>query len=141
MKVKKTIFNLLLILLLLGLATPVIAGQSIFDAMSGGVRTAIDNAYGGGESVTISQSSFLGGLLMVLNILLTFIGIAFFVLLLYAGYLWMTARGNDEILTKAKKITREVIIGLIIILLARIITEFLLTAVGQVIESTTPVGT
>jgi hypothetical protein len=59
-------------------------------------------------------------------------------LLIYAGFLWMTARGKEEQVDKAKRITREVVIGLIIIVLARIITEFVLTQIGNAIQNTNP---
>jgi len=46
----------------------------------------------------------------------------------------MTARGNQEQIDRAKKITREIVIGLIIILLSRIATEFILTQIGKAIK-------
>ena len=92
-------------------------------------------AYGGGSDITIKQSTFNTTLIHVINFLLSFIGLIFFLLMLYAGYLWMTARGNDELVQKAKKIIREAVTALIIILLARIATQFILTAIGGAIEA------
>lgn len=43
---------------------------------------------------------------------------------LYAGYLWMTASGNEEQVTKAKTLIRNAVIGLIIVLSAYSITIF-----------------
>lgn len=54
------------------------------------------------------------------------IGLIFLVLTLYAGYLWMTASGEEENVTKAKNILRTSIIGLIIILAAYSITNFVI---------------
>ncbi|MFH1536548.1 MAG: hypothetical protein ABID45_01010, partial [Patescibacteria group bacterium] len=52
----------------------------------------------------------------IINGLLGFLGLFSLVLLLYGGYMWMNARGNEEQVTKAKKIIESAGIGLIIIL-------------------------
>lgn len=54
----------------------------------------------------------------IINIVLTFLGFAFLLLLTYAGILWVTARGNEEGVTKAKNLIKRAVIGLIIILSA-----------------------
>ena len=123
---------LLLVMLLPGTAS---AAKSIGDQVSGGFNTMVKWTIGGGTDVAISQTTFNSALLYIINFLLSFIGLLFFLLMLYAGYLWMTARGNDEQVQKAKKMIREAVTALIIILLARIITEFILTAIGQAIEA------
>ncbi len=53
-------------------------------------------------------------------------GIIFTVLLVYAGYLYLLARGEPEPVKKAKKIFEQTIIGLIIIFSAYSITTFIL---------------
>jgi hypothetical protein len=55
---------------------------------------------------------------------LTLIGTIFFVLMVYAGYLWMTARGAEEQVEKAKNIIRAAIIGLVVVVSAYAITVF-----------------
>ncbi len=62
----------------------------------------------------------------IINILLTLLGFGFLVLLLYAGVLWVTARGNEETVTKAKTILIRAVIGLAIILSAYGVANFLL---------------
>lgn len=54
----------------------------------------------------------------IINIVLTFLGFAFLLLLTYAGILWVTARGNEEGVTKAKDLIKRAVIGLIIVLSA-----------------------
>jgi hypothetical protein len=56
---------------------------------------------------------------------LSFIGVIFFVLMIYGGIIWMTARGNDQQVQKAKGIMESAIIGLIIVLSAYAITAFI----------------
>lgn len=61
----------------------------------------------------------------VVNIIRTaleFIGIIFIVLTLYAGFLWMTAGGNEEKVTKSKTLLFQATIGLAIIVSAYSIT-------------------
>jgi len=72
----------------------------------------------------------VGRIIAVVNFALTFIGIVFFVLAIYAGFLWMNAKGNEEQVNRAKEIIKEVIVGLIIILLARLFTEFMIDSIG-----------
>ena len=48
----------------------------------------------------------------VINTALSLVGILFLVLMVYAGYLWMTARGEESQVEKAKKIVYSSMIGL-----------------------------
>ncbi len=59
-----------------------------------------------------------------LGTILGFTGTIFFVLVVWAGLLWMTAAGNEEQIGKAKKILAAAIVGLIIVLSAYAITRF-----------------
>jgi len=45
-----------------------------------------------------------------------FLGVIFLVLAIYGGILWMTAQGNEEQSTKARKIITQAIVGLLITL-------------------------
>lgn len=61
----------------------------------------------------------------VLNAALTLVGLIFLVLMVYAGYLWLTARGEEEPITKAKKIIVSSIIGFVLVASAYSITVFI----------------
>lgn len=68
----------------------------------------------------------------VIKTILTLLGTIFFVLTIYAGFLWMTAAGNDDQVGKAKSLLTQAVIGLIIILLSYSITYFVAKlALGQ----------
>ena len=58
------------------------------------------------------------------------VGMIFLALTVYAGFLWMTASGNEEQVTKAKDIVQRATLGLVIVLAAYSITIFVLAAVG-----------
>ncbi len=61
---------------------------------------------------------------------ISFLGTIFFALTVYAGYLWMTAQGEEEKVTKAKKILKTSAIGMMIVLGAFSITTFFLNGFG-----------
>lgn len=55
---------------------------------------------------------------------LALLGVIFLVLLVYGGYLWMIARGEEAEVTKAKDTIKMAVIGLIIVLAAYAITYY-----------------
>lgn len=62
----------------------------------------------------------------IINVALSLIAIILVVLLLYAGFLWMTSGGAAEKTATAKKIITNAIIGLVIVLSAWAITRFVI---------------
>ena len=58
-------------------------------------------------------------------------GMAFFLLFIYGGFLWMTAAGQPEKIGAAKKVLINAIIGMALIVLAYTITYF----ISQYIET------
>lgn len=70
----------------------------------------------------------------ILNGLLSLVGVIFLVIIVWGGFLWMTARGNDQTVEKAKQLITSAVIGLIIIAGGYAITNFVLT---QIIAATT----
>lgn len=61
----------------------------------------------------------------VIKVALTAVGSVFFLLMIYAGFLWMTARGDEEPISKAKDIIKAAIIGLVITVAAYSVTAFI----------------
>lgn len=62
------------------------------------------------------------------------LGIILVVLVIYAGFLWMTAQGNDEKIKKAKQIISSAVIGLVLIFAAYAITGFVINAITNATE-------
>ncbi|MDP2736339.1 MAG: hypothetical protein Q8O59_00975 [bacterium] len=60
----------------------------------------------------------------IIKIVLGFLGIIATVIILYAGFKWMTSAGNEENVTSAKKMLVAGVIGLVIILSAYAIATF-----------------
>lgn len=67
----------------------------------------------------------------IIGYALSFIGVVFFVLMIYGGLRWMTARGNSEIVEKSKNIIETAFIGIIIIFLAYTVTNFVINKLVQ----------
>jgi hypothetical protein len=61
----------------------------------------------------------------VISVALSLIGTIFLVLMLYAGYNWMVARGDEEKVTQAKDTITRAIIGMIIVIGAYAIWAFI----------------
>ncbi len=65
----------------------------------------------------------------LINIILGFLGILALALIIFAGFKWMTAAGNEDQVASAKKLLTAAVIGLIIILSSYSIASFVLDAV------------
>lgn len=61
----------------------------------------------------------------IINTVLIFMGVITLVLIIYAGFIWMLAAGNDEQVGKAKKILKGAIIGLVIVLASYGISQYI----------------
>jgi len=68
---------------------------------------------------------------------LSFLGVIFLILVIYGGFMWMTAHGNEEQVTKAKKLITEATIGLIIVLSSYLITFYVISKFISAIFETT----
>ncbi len=66
----------------------------------------------------------------ILGTALSFIGVLFFALMVFGGFMWMTARGNEEQTKKALNTITAAVIGLIIVLSSYTITSFVFKSVG-----------
>jgi len=64
-----------------------------------------------------------------IKVILGVLGIVFVIYVVYAGYLWMTASGEKEKVEKSKKLLGQAIIGLIIIVAAYAISDFVITQI------------
>lgn len=63
----------------------------------------------------------------ILNISTTFLGVVFLGLMIYAGFIWMMARGNEQEVAKAKNIIIYAVIGLVVVLAAYAITNLMMS--------------
>lgn len=59
------------------------------------------------------------------------LGLVLLAILIYAGFLWMTAQGDDSKVKKAKDMITQAVIGLVIIVAAYAIADFVIASLGN----------
>ena len=72
----------------------------------------------------------------IISYVLSFLGLAFLCLLLYGGFAWLFAGGNEDKIKKAKGILRSAALGLLIVAASYGIAQFIFEAV--ITSTTTP---
>lgn len=100
---------------LYGLAT---AGKQ-----SGIASNQISSGAGGGSIPKVLGS--------IVSIALSLVGVYFFIIILWAGFSWMTAAGSQEKVTNAKNKLQNAAIGLVIVLSAYTIANFVFSTFIQ----------
>lgn len=83
---------------------------------------------GWGASNAVTPTSMVSMIQTAVSAFLGLLGIIFLILIIYAGFLWMTAQGEEEKVTKAKDTITRAVIGLVIIVLAYAITYFVFSS-------------
>lgn len=73
-------------------------------------------------AVTDSEKAFAD----ILNLVYMWSGIIAVLVIIFAGYLYITARGNPDQIKQGKDAIRGAVIGLIVVMLAFMITQFIL---------------
>jgi len=119
MKIKSFLLSIILFCLLV---TPVVA----IDLGDGFLIDAASKAGYDKNTTALTLAETIG---LVIKAVLSFAGVIFLVLMVYAGYLWMTARGEEEQIKKSQKIIISSVIGLVITVSAYSITEFVVPAI------------
>lgn len=61
----------------------------------------------------------------IVGVVLSFVGVIFLGLMIYAGITWMTAAGNEQQVAKAKSLMINATIGIIVVFAAYAITSFI----------------
>lgn len=77
----------------------------------------------------------------LIGVAFSVIGIVFLGLALYAGYKWMTAQGNEKDVTKARDTLINASIGIVLMVAAYAITNFMFTDVISTLTGNAPATT
>lgn len=103
-------------LVLTGLVVVLILPYFVFaaDNTTGALDRLKTVAEDGGNYVKANETSFAEYLGTIVSAFLGLLGIIFVILIIYAGYNWMTASGEADKVEKAKKTIARAITGLII---------------------------
>ena len=131
----KTYKNLLCFALLMAIFVPAFAVLTMAAPAHASIKEDINanlgatslSELGGGTSNSLPK--VIGG---IIRILLGFLGVLFIILIIWAGFQWMTAGGDDGKVKKAKQLIINATIGILIILASYGITNFI---IGSVINA------
>ncbi len=113
----------LAIMLFFGVAQNVSAEKVNYNLSSIARESTLLPKKGTGDSLAQIAGNALGAVLSLVSAL-------FFLLILYAGFMWMTSRGDAEQEKKAREVLFGAIVGVIIVLSAYAITRFLFQSIG-----------
>lgn len=129
-QVKKFLFGLL------ALQCLALSPMAIAPARAEGVNLWDDNnvANAAFSNIGFSRKDPREIVANIIKILLGFLGTIAVVLIIYAGFLWMTAGGKPDNTKKAKDIMSAAVIGLVIILISYGITLFVTQALSNAIQ-------
>lgn len=96
-----------------------VSAASTINAIEGNLKAAAETGAGFSSPIDprVQASIYIRYALQV-------VGIIFVCLMIYAGFLWMTAGGNEDNVDKAKKLIMAAVIGLAIVLASYSITYF-----------------
>jgi len=126
-KIKNFLFSTLIMTVLL--VAP------FFYALAGdptyGLNAAANKAYGRKPDTLQNDPVTIVG--VIVGIVLSALGIIFLIQIVIAGISWMVAQGNDEKITKAKQNLVHSIIGLLIVLGAYTIVNYVFGGIMQAI--------
>lgn len=109
-------FGLSLAMIALSLLPQFLLAANLNDAM--GTLSNAGNKAGTGDA---EVENVVGS---IINAALSMVGLIFLVLMIYGGFLWMTARGDESAIEKAQKIISAAVVGLVVIMAAYAITFF-----------------
>ncbi|MFA6594153.1 MAG: pilin [Candidatus Buchananbacteria bacterium] len=80
--------------------------------------TGLESQFGSGDLMPMIGTA--------ISIILGVLGVILVLIVIYAGFWWMTAQGDEKKVEKAKKMIYNSIIGLVIIFAAYALTNFVL---------------
>lgn len=79
---------------------------------------------GAGYSEILKSREVTDWVGLAIQTALSFIGVIFLILIFYSGFIWMTARGDQAKVTKAKDTLISSVVGLIVIVAAYAVSYF-----------------
>ena len=124
-QIQKVFLSIIFLILIITTIAPTVLVAA--DSTIEGLKATANIGYGT-EKYKTDVSSTIGE---VVGAGLAFIGIVFLILMIYGGWIWMFAQGNEQEVEKAKGLIVAAIIGLLIVLGAYAITSYVGVAVGQ----------
>lgn len=122
----KKIFTQLLLIVVLFVGTGTIPARAeiISDEFASQVTTT--------TGIGATARTPVDTVLLIIEVLLSLLGVIALVVIIYAGVLWMTAGGNEDRVKEAKGLLRGAVIGGVIILGSYSIAQFIFSTIEGV---------
>lgn len=114
------------------------SGEKCVGSACASITTGDSSAFFGlgyAEETGLGSRDIRATIASIINVALGLLGIVAVVIVLVGGFKWMTAGGNDEKVTEARKLIFAGIIGLAIILSAYAIAKFVLSQLYSATEA------
>lgn len=113
--------NLVSLLAIIGLLLPTLVSAQV-------------NIGAYGATFGLGTADLASTVVKIVQWVLGFLGLIAVIMILYGGFVWMTAGGNEEKVASAKKIISAAVIGLIVVLLAWAIVIFVVQTANNVTQ-------
>lgn len=96
------------------------------------LNSAGEGMYGAGAAPGPDKMPEIIG--KVIGVVLSITGVMLVIIIVYAGYLWMTAGGESDQVKKAKDWMLNAIIGLLICIVAYALSNFVITKIFEAVS-------
>jgi len=125
----KKIFNILILFVILfSLNVNVVCAADGYNDTNKSVKKANELSNPLGDSASTDINILIG---KIINAVLGIVGSLALLMFIYGGFIWMTARGNNEAIKKGKDVLVWAIIGMIVIFASYAAVSFVLKEVIQ----------
>jgi TRAP-type C4-dicarboxylate transport system permease small subunit len=134
---RKRLFSVLVmaVFVLFAFVPSMTSAQRFLEDIRGGVNRTATPA---GLNQTTSLETMIGN---VINVAISLIGVLLLGYIIYGGFLWITSNGDSKKTEQAIKMIRNAVIGMIIIVAAWAITDFVLARLGDIAGNGSTSGT
>ncbi len=135
-RIKKFIIFISLVIAILAVAHLILA-PSAFALDAWNAVGGSGDQFAGDAGLAGAGTNLYATITNIIRWFIGFLGIIAVMLIIYAGFLWMTAAGNEQRIEKAKKVLIGALIGLLLIIFSFAIVSFIFNALTDI---TTPPG-
>jgi hypothetical protein len=118
-KIKHFLLSAALVALPLGLSV----ASHAHAASTVDLNDQLDNV---GEGAGLGDKPLTETVGQLISVFLGLLGVIFLVLVIYAGFIWMTAAGDEKAVAKARNILLSAVVGLVILLASYAISSFVI---------------
>ncbi len=131
-KIQTFLITLLVSTLCLTFTAPLTHASTFDEVIKGFSGTGKAGGYGVGDN-GVPKKEFATAIGDYVNGFFLLMGALFMVLIIYGGWLWLSARGNEDQVSRGKTLLTQCTIGLGIIIAGRLIAELAITYLGKII--------